>query len=773
MALFQPTNIIPSMLNGEGNGTVDVTKPLTISWQVNGSSPMVAYRIKIMQNDTESALKLDTGKVSLSSPFFGTDRLGNPRNYTVILPASQLATAGIINGYANGYKLTIQQWWATYDSIEQTSASFFITRNAPTVTLQIIPYRNDFRQLAHTFGAFYSQAQGDGLEWARWELQCKKNGQYQTIDDTGYIYHPGMVYDVFYNTLQYTFNGFIPGVYNLETGDESGIQYRIQCTVQTENGVQASTGWEEFTTQYFGSHEYLAAPILCPIKGSSAIKITMPKNFPILGVSSGSYSYQSGTNRYRLNLSSGSTVKWGGVGTDSLSIQKAPYSIMLKTIISSANTATAFFSANYSHNTLTFSYSSSGFKIQYGGKTLWENSVAPVTNATLGICLMDETVYFALKSGSTVTSGETSIPAWQKEEMQSITIRGPMIYDYIDITQGNTSWALFYGSTINDYASVTLATNTLFVCAFDHTLFSGDSRIGASVTGSGNSVVMIDSLCVCRRPNDSNAFERVATIPLDDSTKDAVIYDYSVKNQEKYQYYLLYMWDGNYVRASSGISSVVPCWWEYSVLCCTQNDMGDYIVKTEYRFALDVSSGNVGNNNSPTMQQNFTQYPMRQPVSSNYRSGSLGAFIGKVENDQYTDSVRLMDELYGLSTNGMTKFLKTRKGQIFRIETSAPVVMQIGDKYAQQPAKIALPWVEVGDASGVNILGDNAMVFGAPRFTVDPETMELIMSYNTYSSMGEDSFALSNQNLYLVNPGIYSESSFSLNSAKEVVLTTD
>jgi hypothetical protein len=171
---------------------------------------------------------------------------------------------------------------------------------------------------------------------------------------------------------------------------------------------------------------------------------------------------------------------------------------------------------------------------------------------------MNETVYFALKSGSTVTSGETSIPAWQKEEMQSITIRGPMIYDYIDITQGNTSWALFYSSTISDYASVTLETNTLFVCAFDHTLFSGDSSIGASGTGrNGNSVVMTDSLCVCRRPNDSNAFERVATIPLDDSTKDAVIYDYSVKNQEKYQYYLLYMWGGNYVRGPEGYACLI------------------------------------------------------------------------------------------------------------------------------------------------------------------------------------------------------------------------
>ena len=62
MALFQPTNISPSTLGGIGNGTIDVTKPVTISWQVNGNSPMVAYRIRIMKNDEGSTQMMDTGR---------------------------------------------------------------------------------------------------------------------------------------------------------------------------------------------------------------------------------------------------------------------------------------------------------------------------------------------------------------------------------------------------------------------------------------------------------------------------------------------------------------------------------------------------------------------------------------------------------------------------------------------------------------------------------------------------------------------------------------
>ena len=773
MALFQPTNIIPSTLSGEGNGTVDVTQPLTVSWQVNGNSPMVAYRIKIMQNDTESTLKLDTGKVSLPSPFFGTDRLGNPRNYTVILPAAQLATAGIINGYANGYKLNIQQWWTADDSIEQTSASFFITRNAPTVTLQTIPYRNDFRQLAHTFEAFYSQAQDDAVEWAHWELQAFGNGEYETIDDTGYIYNSGLEYESFYSKLQYSYNGFIPGLYNPETGDNTGVQYRIRCTVQTENGVQASTGWKEFTTQYLGNHQYDAPLRMCVANDRDAVKIQFPVNFPMIGVTDGAYSYEAGTTRFRLNLEAGSSVTWGGAEgmTD---IKKPPYTIMLKSIISDVSSPVTFFSAEYEAGILSFAYNENGFYVELNGDVIWENNVAPISSATLGIAITSESVYFLMKNGTEISSSEADIPAWQGSRMKSITISGPMIFDSVEVFSGNRIWFFFYTSIVSDYYAASMEDDTLFIAAFDHTTFSGDTLIGASGTGrNGNPAVLTTDLCICRKAKSSSIFELVATIPLNENTHNTVLYDYSAKNQEEYQYYMLYMWGWNYIRSAGSISPVTPCWWNYTVLCCSQNNNGDYIVESEYRFALDVSSGNVGNNNSPALQKNFTRYPLRQPVSGNYRSGSLGAFIGKVENDQYVDTTDLMDELYNLSTNGLTKFLKTRKGQIFQIETSAPVVMQIGDKYAQQPAKITLPWVEVGDASGANILGDSSMIIDAPTFAVNPETMELTMNYNPASAMGQDSFLLTGGNLYLLDPGMYDEGDFSLNGNKEVILNTN
>ncbi len=47
MALFQPTNIYPSSLGELGDGTVDITKPLAVSWQVNGNSAMTAFSLTV------------------------------------------------------------------------------------------------------------------------------------------------------------------------------------------------------------------------------------------------------------------------------------------------------------------------------------------------------------------------------------------------------------------------------------------------------------------------------------------------------------------------------------------------------------------------------------------------------------------------------------------------------------------------------------------------------------------------------------------------------
>ena len=62
MALFQPTNIYPSSLGELGDGTVDITKPLAVSWQVNGNSAMTAFSLTVCKNDAASTQVYTTGE---------------------------------------------------------------------------------------------------------------------------------------------------------------------------------------------------------------------------------------------------------------------------------------------------------------------------------------------------------------------------------------------------------------------------------------------------------------------------------------------------------------------------------------------------------------------------------------------------------------------------------------------------------------------------------------------------------------------------------------
>ena len=49
--LYQPTNVYPSMTGALGNGVVDANGNLTVSWQVNGNSPLTAFQIVIYDFD--------------------------------------------------------------------------------------------------------------------------------------------------------------------------------------------------------------------------------------------------------------------------------------------------------------------------------------------------------------------------------------------------------------------------------------------------------------------------------------------------------------------------------------------------------------------------------------------------------------------------------------------------------------------------------------------------------------------------------------------------
>ena len=223
--LFQPSNISPSTLSGIGAGTVDVTLGLTVSWQVNGDTPMTAYRIVIYQNDTASTQKYTTGKITLVDPFQTHDVNGNPRFFSTKISAANLSSAGIVNGYANGYKLLITQWWSANDYVAQTSASVFNALANPTLTIDAISGTS----ISETITATYSQAQGDPISTVEWVFAVA-GSESTPIKKTGTVTTQILSFDA--------------------DGLMNGTTYSIECNVVTASGVDISTGFIQFTVAY-------------------------------------------------------------------------------------------------------------------------------------------------------------------------------------------------------------------------------------------------------------------------------------------------------------------------------------------------------------------------------------------------------------------------------------------------------------------------------------------------------------------------------------------
>lgn len=301
MALFEPTNITPDEKGAFGNGVVDITKGLTVSWQVNGNAatPMTGCSITIMENNAESTFVYETPIETINPPFYPTDEKGIPIPYTTYIPYDILFTGrtyevesstitvtnvnydtlleqvgqkgrytfsynagawhiaggtepdlGIYgisytgtpqngdiiavvcgSGMQNGseYKLLITQL-ANGQVVTQKSASVFLTRSTPTLTINGFDLPVSSKK--YTFAATYSQAQRDALMWARWQLaSVGEQGERTEVYDTGRMYGVAV--------LKLTADGLM-----------SGSSYSVRCSGETVNGIMVDSGWEAFLVQY-------------------------------------------------------------------------------------------------------------------------------------------------------------------------------------------------------------------------------------------------------------------------------------------------------------------------------------------------------------------------------------------------------------------------------------------------------------------------------------------------------------------------------------------
>ena len=682
MALFMPTNITPSTLGALGSGTVDAGKDMTVTWQVDGQNAMTAFEIRIFGNTALSTQLYTTGRRTDGCPFYGRSAKGHVVLFAYTIPASALAAAGISNG--NSYKLTITQWWTDSDSVTQQSASVFLCRSTPTLTIDEFTRPVAAKEMAWT--ASYAQTQGDPLTWVRWRLAA--------ADDTDKpLYDTGNVATAL---LQFRYDGLF-----------TGRSYAVRCTAETSNGVVADTGWVEFEVQYDIS-DYTGIVSVCAKREQSGVLVSWPGAYDIPGTATGDYTVENGV----LTINSGS-VSWGTVSGESMAFDP-PVSVVWKgvlqeegqilfTIGNGVDQDGYTVSRSVLLNRRSISIDTSKYK-GTTGRTDIRN--VPFFSLTRGFEVGDE-VTVAFTSGGTflynkerevdgsvrtaVSLRVAGTPEITAAPVKNVYMFEPCRCDYLWIESGTLSDSVVQALISEGGYEPVFTADTLFLANFADGLQAGNVSADEAV----------QSWSVYRADASGENLALAATVPVAEKS----VIDCGAASQGVYTYYMFGEDAEGNVTAPLMSRRISPVLWDWSILVCTEEAEDVFRVDDIFRFSLNVSSGTVSNNNKPNLLENFTRYPTMQMDPANYQSGTLNGYLGRVgAGAEYSDTLARRDELFALPLSGKQLFLKSRKGDVLKIAVNGSITAQVQDNTRQQAMICAVPWVETGSAEGAQLV---------------------------------------------------------------------
>lgn len=751
--LFQPTNVTPSMLGEIGNGVVDVNNGIPVSWQVNGNSPLTKFQIDIYTNDEYSIPLYSTGEKTNNCPFYPMDANGNPQiiSYTIPWTAIQptltrvayvaltttftvtnidaddfmvytsglgakitydngawvkadgtafdIAAAGItISGTPdegdmivardaaiyNGenLKLKITQWWSASESTVQTSESAFITRATPVFGIvQNFPSvtTKDF-----TFSATYSQDEGDVLNWIQWQLAYAD-------DVNNPVYDTGKIYGA--TDMTFTFDGFLDG-YN----------YSIRCLAQTQNGVDMVDGWEAFPVVITAPTISGVATAKCQ-KGVAGVLVSWESAAVIPGTATGNYFIDDSDS---LMLETGSVI-WNTLDGNPFDFA-APWAVAWRGQIRWRN-VTIFEIGQSDGDNIRLSYfaSSQTLALTKGGTTLY--SVPNISSdARLSVLLTDDKFYVycfnnsgGLYPGTTLYPSGTLYPqdnstpslvlnglgvTYTQAAVTSVTLRAAQYCQYIQVFDGipsqDTIDAIIAGMYIGSFDDA-----TYMLADFDNGLNAGNLPIG-DFSATGYSIYR----------EENGLLKLVAKA----ASETKAIIDYGARSQGGQYRYFVYLTNGIYYAAMPLITDYVsPCWWDWVLVECIGTD-NLYTAIAEYHFGKNLTSGTISNNNAPSILPTFTRYPNVQISPANYASGTLQSLIGVIDAyGNYSDTVSARNAIFALATTPNTLFLKSRKGDLWKVRIAGAITAQTSDNSPTQAQAISIPWVECGNAENCGI----------------------------------------------------------------------
>lgn len=701
MALFQPTNITPSAFAGLGNGVVDVNDPISITWQVNGTSPMTAFEIEIYYLQSRDPYVIyNSGIINLDTPFYGTDERGNPQFYTYNSTSSwselETGTDSIVNGSTYSFRIT-QYWGANNaNSVVQYSPSVFVTRSKPTLTLN--GFSGDMVMNATspsvTVTATYSQAEGDAINWCRWIFVSDLGQDVSSVEDATVLEDTGEIYT---GDLSYTYDGMI-----------NGYTYAIRCMVQTQSGVVVTTPFYYIDPAYQVENQTVSFSAL--IADDSAALIDIQSSTNIVGTPTPSDNYGSFQNGY-LELAEGASVTWDKFTTGSLLSFDSPWYLTWRGILTADTSDIISVSCNGDVISLSFD----------GDKTIsWRSafldreasfsfSFSQVgSECTLTISPTEIHLLVEIP-GSFGYSGNIPLPdEYVQSIFNSVTLEPQTKTGFISLRTDSSRGYVFDEGTLllTQFSSSTL------------TALSAQSAVGSI------SIYRYNNGVLSRLVQGDNV---------------SLIRDFGVRSNQQYYYEMIQSLGNNKYSPVLVSNTICKQFSAYYLIEATEDadDPNVYHALKVWRFGNNIAAGSVSNNNSPTWLTNFTPYRFRQPISRMGKSGSLQALLSNFdpESMRYQDTVEMMDDLWAASTSNNVFFLKDMKGSLHMVHISSPIVQTVNTKSTVQQVSVSVPWEEVGDASSVSLIqlptdaGWKANMLTQIAFDVDVETGMLVATY--------------------------------------------
>jgi hypothetical protein len=668
---------------------------------------MYRYKISVMLNDAESTEIFNTGIVSLSQPFYGTNTDGTPNLFSASLNLDEVdeyENRHMVDGVECGYKFSATQYWSAADnskSVAMTSAAAFITRAVPTVSVTIPTGGVDARE--YTFAGNYTQTDGDSLNWHQWEIA---DGNGEILKDTGKLYGS--------RPLTVHFDGFFNG------------EYQIRLTVQTENGVTATSGWQTFTVAYEENSAFrgeLTARRATEKRTAVSVDWGVLRYIP--AVSHTNADIEEGVLKLR---TTGSQVLWNTVNGESMAFDD-PWTMFFRTTwITQGDNDTTLLTitgrdgviyrvkqygtshdviAGYVYlqalNSDSTERGSVRLRCLYGGTHTVTAVITPdvlylrLDGFRPGLYpgdvlypdgdvypLQDITERLRAKTFATVENG-----------IVSVQLSGKQNVEYLHIVSGNASEN---ASALYDRVEYTP------VCTPDTLFFAADfSQEYGLNAGNVTTSEMPESVSVYRREPGSAVLTKAAKIPFGSTTG---FLDYAVKSQQgPYSYRMVANSEEGGQLGVSDSNEVNPCFWNWAILKCDEIEPGVFRVKDEFLFGKNLASGNIANNNNPSVYATFTKYPMVMRSPANYRTGTLESMIGVIDAGtcRYSDTVEMMEKLYELNTTDDALFLKDRKGSMFPIRLMGETSQAMQDNTREQAVTARLQWVEIGGMDGISV----------------------------------------------------------------------